>query len=38
MWIILPDKSEVADVLDEEDLNRSKVKDFYKDENEDKEE
>jgi phage shock protein PspC (stress-responsive transcriptional regulator) len=38
MWIILPDKSEVADVLEEEDLNKSKVKDFYKDKNEDKEE
>jgi len=37
MWIILPDKSEVAEVLDEEDMGRDKVRDFYK-EKEDKRE
>ena len=31
MWIILPDKSEVAEVLDEEEFSKDKVRDFYKD-------
>ena len=31
MWIILPDKSEVAEVLDEEEFEKGKIRDFYKD-------
>jgi len=38
MWIILPDKSEVAEVLDEEEIGRDKVRDFYKEKKDKKEE
>jgi len=38
MWIILPDKSEVAEVLDEEDMKRENVRDFYKEEKDKKDE
>ena len=38
MWIILPDKSEVAEVLDEDDMKRENVRDFYKEEKDKKDE